>query len=161
MMKKTWIYIALIFFEIVLGFLYGLFLQSIVTGESYFFIAFCIPFTVLSILAKKQDMFLKISETIFLSFLFFMVAVLVLHYGNQIHAEFMDEYDVVVEFVNGRGGGSAEFTTPNGEEGRVDLHDNRIIIMDDSDRVKVGDTIRVREYKGFFNRLYYVLAEDT
>ena len=77
----------------------------------------------------------------------------------QCDAACVGEYDVIVEYVNGRGGGYADFTTPQGNEGSVDLHDYRLIIFDD-DYVGVGDTIRVREYKGIFNELYYVFVEE-
>ena len=103
---------------------------------------------------------MKLIEILVLSLLAMSVFILVFSFGNQLRGEFIDEYDVIVEYVNGRGGGIAEFTTPQGKEGRVNLHDYRPIIFDDNNYVEVGDKIRVREYKGVFNQFYYVFVEE-
>ena len=79
---------------------------------------------------------------------------------NQLRGEFIGEYDVVVEDVYVKGGGSACCTTPQGEEGIVAFDDFRLIISDDDDVVEVGDTIKVRQYKGLFDKIYYVFVEE-
>ena len=155
-MKKDWI---LIIFEIVLGFAYGFLLQNIIPAEVCLFVAFLVPFFVISISSKSQrEVYVKLIETSVLSLLLAAVFIAVFFGGNQFRGEFIGEYDVIVEYVNHRGGGYADFTTPQGNEGSVDLHDYRPIIVDDY--VDVGDTIRVREYKGIFNELYYVFVEE-
>ena len=155
-MKKDWI---LIIFEIVLGFAYGFLLQNIIPAEVCLFVAFLVPFFVIAISFKNQrKVYVKMIETFVLSLLLMAVFIAVFFGVNQWRGEFIGEYDVIVEYVNGRGGGYADFTTPQGNEGRVDLHDYRPIIVDAY--VDVGDTIRVREYKGIFNELYYVFVEE-
>ena len=159
-MKKGWVYSILIIFEIVLGLAYGFLLQNVIPVEVCLFVAFLVPFFVISISSKKQrDVYVKLIETSVLSLLLVAVFIAVIFGGNQLRGEFIGEYDVIVEYVNGRGGGYANFTTPQGNEGSVDLHEYRPIILDD-DYVDVGDTIKVREYKGFFNELYYVFVEE-
>ncbi len=159
-MKKVWIYIILIIFEITLGLAYGFLLQNTVPVEVCLFIAFLVPLFIISVSFKKQrDMYVRLIEVLVLSLLSMAVFIAVFFGGNQLRGEFIGEYDVIVECVNGRGGGYADFTTPQGDEGRVDLHDYRPIIVND-DYVDVGDTIRVREYKGLFNEVYYVFVEE-
>ena len=159
-MKKVWIYIILIIFEITLGLVYGFLLQNTIPVEVCLFIAFLVPFFTISVSLKKQrDMYVKLIEVLALSLFSMAVFIAVFFGGNQLRGEFIGEYDVIVEYVNGKGGGYADFKTPQGEEGSVDLHDYRPIIIDD-DYVDVGDTIRVREYKGLFNEIYYVFVEE-
>ena len=159
-MKKVWTYIILIIFEIALGLAYGFLLQNIIPVEICLFIAFLVPFFYHSCFLKKQrDMYVKLIEVLTLSLFSMAIFIGAFFGGNQLRGEFIGEYDVVVEYVNGKGGGYADFKTPQGEEGRVDLHDYRPIIIDD-DYVDVGDTIRVRKYKGFFNEIYYVFVEE-
>ena len=136
------------------------FLQNIISVEICLFIAFFVPFFIISIsLKNEQDLHIKIIEVLFLSLLLMAVFMAVFLGGNQLRQDFIAEYDVTVEFVNGRLGGCAYFTTPQGNECSVELHDYRPIFVDD-DYVSVGDTIRVREYKGLFNDIYYVFIEE-
>ena len=159
-MKKTWTYIILIFFEIALGLAYGLLLQSIVPTESYLIAAIGVPFIVLFLSWKNGRRAIEeLAAALFLSLLLLAVSVGAFFCVNQLHGEFIDEYDVVVEYVNTRGGGYATFTTPNGKEGSADLHDYRLIVFND-DYVDIGDTIRVQEYKGIFNETYYVFLDE-
>lgn len=166
-MKKDWVYSILIIFEIVLGFAYGFLLQNIIPAEVCLFVAFLVPFFVISISSKSQrevyvnqrEVYVKLIETSVLSLILAAVFIAVFFGGNQFRGEFIGEYDVIVEYVNGKGGGYADFTTPQGNKGSVDLHDYRPIIVDD-DYVAVGDTIRVREYKGLFKELYYIFVEE-
>ena len=131
-MKKSWVYIILIIFEIVLGFAYGFWLQNIISYGVCCFIAFLVPFFVISISSKNQrDVYVKLIEILVLSIFSIAVFLTVFVYGNQLRGDFIDEYDVVVEYVSGRGGGFASFTTPQGNEGSADLHDYRPIIVDD------------------------------
>lgn len=159
-MKKVWIYIILIVFEITLALAYGFWLQNIVPIGFCFNSAIAIPFTVLLISFKeKQNMIIKCKISLFFSLVLMSVFLIVFFGFNKLHGEFIDEYDVVVEYVNYRGGGCADFTTPQGDEGSVELHDHRPIIIDD-DCVEVGDLIRVQEYKGIFNQTYYVFIDE-
>ncbi len=80
-------------------------------------------------------------------------------YVNSLQGTFVSEYDAVVTDAYYRGGGTASFQNPKGEERAVDLHDHRLIVLDDS-YVKVGDTIRVREYVGLFDVPFCTLAEQ-
>jgi|GEM_PF-2673652 len=161
-MKKTYIYVTLVVFEIALGLAYGFLLQNIVPIDFCFAVAFTIPFTVLFISSKeKQDMITKCIETLILSLFLMLVFIAVFVGGNKLHGDFIAEYDVVVEQINGRGGGEAIFTTPQGDQESVELHDYRLIIFDKKDCVEIGDTIRVREYKGIFNKPFYDIVEET
>ena len=102
-MKKFWIYITLTFFEILLGLTYGFFLQNIISVEICLFIAFFVPFFIISIsLKNEQDLHIKIIEILFLSLLLMAVFMAVFLGGNQLRQDFFAEYDVTVEFVNGR-----------------------------------------------------------
>ena len=159
-MKKVWVFIVLTFVETALGVVYGFLLQNIIPVEVCLFVAFFIPFFIIFVFSKSQrEVYVKLAETFVLSLLLAAVFIAVFFGGNQLRREFVGEYDVIVEYVNGRGGGYADFITPQGNEARVDLHDYRLIILGD-DYVDVGDTIRVREYKGLFNELYYVFVEE-
>ena len=78
---------------------------------------------------------------------------------NSLQSAFIAEYDAVVTDVYGRGGGRAYFLNPDGAERATDLHDHRLIVLDDN-YVKIGDTIRVREYVGLFDVPFCTLAEQ-
>ena len=159
-MKKWWVYIILIIFEMALVLAYGFLLQSVIPFGICLFIAFLVPLFIMFVSLKEQrDLYAKMIEALTFSLFSTAVFIGVFFCGNQLHRDFIDEYDVIVEYVNGRGGGYADFVTPQGDEGRVDLHDYRLVIVD-HDYVDVGDTIRVREYKGLFNRLFYVFVEE-
>ena len=80
-------------------------------------------------------------------------------YTNSLQCTFVSEYDAVVTDTYYRGGGTAWFYNPQGEERAVDLHDHRLIVTDDS-HVEIGDTIRVREYVGLFDVPFCTLAEQ-
>ena len=80
-------------------------------------------------------------------------------YTNSLQGTFVSEYDAVVTDTYYRGGGTAWFYNPKGEERAVELHDHRLIVTDDS-YVKIGDTIRVREYVGLFDVPFCTLAEQ-
>ena len=160
-MKKVWVYLVLIIYEILLGLAYGLLLKNFVSIEICIIAAFGVPFAVFFMsLKNKKGTIRDLSEMIFASLLLTAVAIGVFTYGNQLHGEFVGEYNVVVEYMKARGGGYAEFINPQGKEGRVDLNDYRPIIFDDEDCVDDGDTIRVREYKGVFDETYYVFIEE-
>ena len=104
-MKKGWVYGLLIFFETVLGLSYGFLLQNIISVEVCLFIAFLVPFFVIAISFKNQrEVYVKMIETFFLSLLLMAVFIAVFFCGNQWRGEFIGEYDVIVEYVNGRGG---------------------------------------------------------
>lgn len=108
---------------------------------------------------KSKNIWIKLIEVLVLSLLSTALFMSIYICGNEVFGEYIDEYEVVVEFVDGRGGGYADFTTPQGAKGSVGLHDYRLV-MDDDDHVAVGDTIRVREYKGLFKKLFYVFVEE-
>ncbi len=160
MVKKCALFVALISFELILGFTYGFVLKQFVSAWICFLVAFFVPFVVLFYFSKnRQDVLVKLKRTFMLSLLLSAVSCGVIYYGNQLHAEFVGEYDVLVDYVNGRAGGCAYFIAPNGEEENVDLRDYRPIVSDD-DCVEAGDTIRVREYIGVFGETYYVFVEE-
>ncbi len=159
-MKINWIYTILFVFEITLALTYGLFFQNYMLDDFFFISAIIVPFTVLIISSKEEtSMSTKCEKALILSLALMVIFVISFDGLNKLDGEFIDEYDVIVEEVTHRDGGQATFTTPQGNEGSVDLHDYRPIIVDD-DYVDVGDTIRVREYKGIFNELYYVFVEE-
>jgi hypothetical protein len=66
---------------------------------------------------------------------------------NNLQSTFVAEYEATVNDVYYRGEGIAYFLNPDGEARAADLQDRRLVVTDDS-YVKIGDTIRVREYKG-------------
>ena len=114
-MLKGWVFGLLIFFETVLGLSYGFLLQNIIPVEVCLFIAFLVPFFVIAISFKNQrEVYVKMIETFVLSLLLMVVFIAVFFGGNQWRGEFIGEYDVIVEYVNHRGGGYADFTTPQG-----------------------------------------------
>ena len=160
-MKKVLLFAMLTIFEIALAIAYGFLLQDVIPIYICLPVAFLFPFTVVHIAFKnKKDIPMKVLEAVVISLLLVSVAATAFSFTNQIEGEFIDEYDVIVELVSGRGGVYADFTTPDGREGRVNLNDYRIIREDD-DYVRVGDIIRVQEYKGVFNRSYYVFVGYT
>lgn len=158
-MRKSYVYIILAVFEIALALSYGFILQNAVPLVFCVMVAFTTPIFVLHLCSKeRRNISAKWKELLTASLLLMSVFSTVFFGINELHGEFIGEYDVIVEYVNGRGGGYAEFTTPQGRAGSVDLNDYRILIIDDS--VEIGDTIRVREYKGFFNKYYYRFVEE-
>ena len=147
--------------EIVLGCLYGFLLQNVIPYGLLLAVAYILPFTLLLIFWKnrRDKTVVNIVEAAVLSLLLCIVALSTYDAGNHLHAEMTAQYDVVVESVYGRGGGSAAFTTPDGHSAEVDLHDYRVVLT--GDYVEVGDTIRVQEYCGLFQQPYYVFVEEV
>jgi membrane-bound ClpP family serine protease len=80
-------------------------------------------------------------------------------YTNSLQSTFVSEYDAVVTDTYYRGGGTAWFQNPKGEERSVELHGDSLSVTSDS-HVEIGDTIRVREYKGLFDVPFCTLAEQ-
>ena len=78
---------------------------------------------------------------------------------NNLQSTFVAEYEATVNDVYYRGEGTAYFLNPDGEARAADLQDRRWVVTDDS-YVKIGDTIRVREYKGLFDVPFCTLAEQ-
>ena len=78
---------------------------------------------------------------------------------NSLQGTFVAEYEATVYDAYYRGEGTAYFLNPDGEARAVDLQDHRWVVLDDS-YVKVGDTIRVREYVGLFDVPFCTLAEQ-
>lgn len=146
--------------EIILGCLYGFWLQNAIPYELFLCVAYIFPFVLLLLLWKnrRDKTLVKIIEVAALSLLLCIVAPITYDVGNHLSSEMTAQYDVVVESVYGRGGGSATFTTPDGRSAEVDLHDYRVVLVDDY--VEVGDTIRVQEYCGLFQQPYYVFVEE-
>ena len=162
-MKKLYLYVILILFEIAFGLIYGFILQNVFSIETYLIIAFLIPFVLLTASSRKNQgkIIEKVIKILILSLLLTVLSFASYFFCNRTNGEFVDEYEVVVEYVGGRGGGSASFRTPNGEYGDVDLHDYRPILTDEDEYVSVGDIIRVQEYKGIFGMPYYVFVEEV
>jgi len=80
-------------------------------------------------------------------------------YTNSLQCTFVSEYDAVVTDTYYRGGGTAWFYNPQGEERSVELHGDSLSVTSDS-HVEIGDTIRVREYVGLFDVPFCTLAEQ-
>ncbi len=80
-------------------------------------------------------------------------------YTNSLQGTFVSEYDAVVTDTYYRGGGTAWFYNPQGEERSVELHGDSLSVTSDS-HVEIGDTIRVREYVGLFDVPFCTLAEQ-
>ena len=152
--------IILLIFGIASALVYGFFGQNVIPFYVCVISTFLIPFLFLFASLNKRDQQKKWMDIIALSLLSMAVFVVSFSGVNQLHGEFVGEYDVVVEDVYYRSGGSAYFTTPQGEDGVVDLNDHRLVISDDDDVVDVGDTIKVRQYKGLFDKIYYVFVEE-
>jgi hypothetical protein len=161
--KKRVACLLLAVFEIALGVVYGFWLQGWMNTELFLFVAFVVPFTVFLLLYEKgkTENGVKIVEVFVLSVLSAILAFVTLSGGNRLVAHRIGEYEVVVEEIYGKGGGEAYFTTPDGAEGSVDLHDYRIWYTDADDYVEVGDVIRVQEYRGLFDHSYFVFAEEV
>ena len=161
-MKKTIIYVILALFEITLGLTYGFLLRNVFSIEVCLVIAFLVPFIVILFFSRKDNgkigaRFLKI---LVIALLFTMACCVIFIFANNIKGELIGEYEVIVEDISAKGGGSAGFISPHGTYEYVDLHDYRIILTDEDDYVDVGDTIRVREYMGIFDMNYYVFIEE-
>ncbi len=160
-MKKAWIYLSVTAFEMALGLVYGFWLQRLLPVAVWLAVAFLVPFAVFGLRSQTRDSAARWVEVIAVSVLFAAVSPLTFSLGNRIGSTFVGEHDVVVEYVIGRGGGTATFTMPNGRVGEVELHDYRPVLSDDANFVDVGDTIRVREYRGLFQLTYYTFVEET
>ena len=160
-MKRYWICIVLLLFEIILLIACSFMLQNILSVETCLNITFCVSFIVLfASLKDEQNKTSRLIETLSLSVLLTLISFGIFSYGNQLHGEYIEEYDVVVEYVNSRGGGHASFTTPDGKEETVELNDRRPVITNEDDCVNVGDTIKVQKYRGIFNKHYFIFVEQ-
>ena len=70
-------------------------------------------------------------------------------------------YVTKIEYVDGKGGGTASFPTPNGTYESVQLYDYRIVYTDEDAWGDVGDIMKVQEYKDIFDQSYYVFVEEV
>ena len=153
-------FIISLVFGIASALVYGFFGQNVIPFAVCVMSTFLIPFLILFIRLNKRDQHKKWLDIVALSLLSMAVFIVSFSGINQLRGEFIGEYDVVVEDVYVKGGGAACFTTPQAEEGIVEFDDFRLIISDDDDVVEVGDTIKVRQYKGLFDKIYYVFVEE-
>ncbi|MBE6531869.1 MAG: hypothetical protein E7679_07300 [Ruminococcaceae bacterium] len=162
-MKKLYLYIILILFEITIGLSYAFILWDLLSIEIYLIFAFFVPFLLFVIFSKNDEgkITAKTLKILILSLLLALSSFMPLITINAITAEFVAEHEVVVENIGGRGGGWASFTSHDGLLEYVDLHDYRIILTDEDEYVTIGDTIRVKEYKGIFDISYYVFVEEV
>ena len=159
-MKRFYPYILTVILEIVLGLVYGAVLYGIVSAYTCIVIGTAIPFALLFARSNEKNVVSKVIGTLLISVLFSSLSLAVFEGVSRSGGEFIAEYDVTVESVNGRGTGSAKFRTPYGSEGSVNLRDKRMIITDGEEYVEKGDTIKVREYVGKFGRTYYVFMGE-
>ena len=162
-MKKLLLYVILILFEIAAVLAYGFIFRDIISIETCLIIAFFIPFILFVIFYGKEQGTIKskLLKIVLLSLCFVLFFIVIFFSVNNIDSKFVGEYEVVVEYIGGGSGNSASFTTPDGEYGSVDLHDYRPILTDEDEYVTVGDTIRIKEYKGVFGFSYYVFVEEV
>lgn len=162
MMKNLYLYVILILFEIAVALTYGFILQNIISTETCLSIAFLVPFILLVAFSKKdqEKIQVKVLKTLVVALFFALSSSLIFYSVNGLNGELIGEYEVIVENVSGKAGGSAGFISPYGTHQTVELHDYRPIYTDEDDYVAVGDTIKVREFKGIFGRSYYVFVEE-
>jgi hypothetical protein len=154
--------IVCIICELAWIFCYGLMLNFFLPMSVFFFAAFGIPFCVSMMFYKKlpfADKVNKILWVLLCSLIFAGVSTLVYDEINRATGEFVDEYEVEVIDSYQRNGGIAYFIDRNGNKAEVNLHDYRIIAIED-DYINEGDVITVREYVGLFRKNYFVLVED-
>ena len=143
-------------------FCYGLLLNSYLPMGVFFFAAFGIAFSVSLIFYKKLPFDDKINKMLWVlicSLIFAGVSALTYDGINRATGEFVAEYEVEVVDSYQRNGGTAYFIDQNGNEAKVNLHDYRIIAIED-DYVNEGDVITVREYIGLFRETFFILVED-
>ncbi len=159
-MKRYIPYITVVAFQIILGLIYSLLPYDIVPTLIYFFSVF-VPFFILYLSSHEKHSTKKVIKLLIISVLFSAVSIAVFTETNRIHGEFIAEYNVTVESINGRGSGSATFTKTDGSYGKVALMDERAIICDDDKSVEIGDVITVREYRGLLGKTYYVFIEGV
>ena len=161
-MKKIYLYVILILFEVAVGLTYGFILQNIISIEDCLIIAFLVPFILMLIFSMKnqEKIWGKLLRILVLALFLALLSFITFRLVNNKNGKLIGEYEVVVEAVYGRGGGTADFISPYGTTESVELHDYRLIYFDEDDFVDVGDTIKVREYKGIFGVSYYVFVEE-
>ncbi len=164
-MKKYLKYIICCVFALAFPFCYGLLLNSIMAFPVFLLISTVSPFVVMIIFNEKNSTSKPTSialKSLVISIALMLVSVGVYNVGNRItYNDYLGEYKVVVKSLNGKGGGTAGFTDPDGEYGNVDLNDYRWFYFDDDDIVEEGDTILVQKYIGFFNEVYYVFVDEV
>lgn len=128
----------------------------------FFFAAFGIPFCVNMIFHKKlpfNDKVNKMLWVLIVSLILAGLSTLLYDAINSASGEFVAEYEVEVIDSYQRNGGIAYFIDHNGNKAEVNLHDYRIIAIED-DYINEGDIITVREYVGFFRKTFFVLVKD-
>lgn len=161
-MKRLYVYIIAVVFEILFAIFYGFFLQNIINLTDYIFLSFCFAFLILLISAKTENNNFKVKaiELLTLSFILCALSLAVFWTGNNARIQMVGEYDVIVEDTTYQNGGIAYFTNKKGHQGQVDLHDYRSITSENEDFIDIGDTIRVQEYAGLFGQTYYVFIAE-
>lgn len=154
--------IVCIICELAWIFCYGLMLNFFLPMSVFFFAAFGIPFCVSMMFYKKlpfADKVNKILWVLLCSLIFAGVSTLVYDEINRTTGEFVAEYEVEVIDSYQRNGGTAYFIDHNGNKAEVNLHDYRIIAIED-DYIDEGDIITVREYIGLFRETFFVLVDE-
>lgn len=154
--------IVCIICELAWIFCYGLMLNSFLPMSVFFFAAFGIPFCVSMMFYKKLQFADKVNKILWVllcSLIFAGVSTLVYDEINRTTGEFVAEYEVEVIDSYQRNGGIAYFIDHNGNKAEVNLHDYRIIAIED-DYINEGDVITVREYIGLFCETYFVLVDE-
>lgn len=149
--------------ELVWIFCYGFFLNSFLPMSVFFFVAFGIAFCVSLIFYKKLPFTDKVNKMLWVlisSLIFAGISTLAYDGINRITSEYVAEYEVEVIDSYQRNGGIAYFIDQNGNTADVNLHDYRIIAIED-DYVNEGDIITVREYIGLFGETFFVLVDEN
>ena len=144
-------------------FCYGLFLNSFLPMSVFFFVAFGVTFCVNMIFYKKlpfEDKVNKLLWVLIVSLLLAGLSTLLYNAINRTSGEYVAEYEVEVIDSNQRNGGIAYFIDQNGNYEDVNLHDYRVIAIED-DYVNEGDIITVREYVGLFGETFFVLVDEN
>ena len=144
-------------------FCYGFFLNSFLPMSVFFFAAFGISFCVHLIFYKKlpfNDKVNKMLWVLIISLLLAGVSTLLYDAINRSSGEYVAEYEVEVIDSNQRNGGIAYFIDQNGNTADVNLHDYRIIAIED-DYVNEGDIIAVREYIGLFGETFFIFVDKN
>ena len=154
---------VLLWFLIAIGsaLLYG-FLMGGTPHLVFMALLFAVFFITTAVFAlKDKDKWLRktiISITAaFLGVLLFVGAYMTI---NQLGGTPVDEYSALVENVNYEGGGRIYFENPQGESMNAQIHDYRIIVVDNDTLIRAGDRVRIQEIEGLFGVHYCVIMDE-
>jgi|GEM_PF-1247216 len=124
------------------------------------FVAYTCIFSVCYSRQTFTRLLTRLGKTVAVALIAMVLSVVLYGTINCMSGDFMMEYDAVVTHADYWRGRTLYFDNPNGENRYVNLYDYDPFKEDDDDYLfGIGDTVRVREYRGLFDAPFCLLTE--